>query len=310
MARAKKQIDYNPNARIAHKTMAAIEAAMNADNGKLFRYWLGKVLPHIGDAYRQDDEGHRSHLGASGLGHECFRKIYYDYRWFTRKVFGARMLRLFNRGHLEEGRIIALLLMIGVKVFQQDENGNQFRITFAQGHGGGSGDGKGYDIPDLAPGEWCLFEFKTFNDDRFNDLKRDGVKLAKPEHYVQMNSYMFKMGIPITLYVGVNKNTDELYMELITVNTYFAEEKLHIGEQIVYTDTPPTKINPSPGFFKCKFCDHYGVCHTKQAPDFNCRTCVHSKPLRDGTWRCNLHDKPLSKEDQFAGCRNGYEAIT
>lgn len=299
---AKKKINYSPNARIAHKTMAAIDEAIEADGGKLYRYWLQKVLPHIGDAYRQDEDKFRSHLGASGLGHECFRKIYYDYRWFTDKKWPARMLRLFNRGHLEEGRMIAALLMIGVNVMQQDADGKQFRISFAGGHAGGSGDGVASNIPDLATDQWALLEFKTYNDDQFAKLKGDGVKEAKPEHFVQMNTYMRKMGLPIALYGACNKNDDELYFEIVTLNPYYADEKISMGEQIVYAQTPPMKLSQTPGFWKCRFCDHRDVCHLGKAPARNCRTCQHSLPLQDGTWYCNVLARTLSKQDQLDAC--------
>src|SRR3546814_6034612 len=60
-------------------TMRKIDAMIEADQGASFRGWEGKVLPHIGDAYRDDPEdGHRPHLGASILGGECPRAIYYS----------------------------------------------------------------------------------------------------------------------------------------------------------------------------------------------------------------------------------------
>ena len=54
-----------------------------------------------------------------------------------------------------------MLLAIGVQVYQQDEKGNQFRISDAAGHFGGSGDGIGIGIPDLEPNLQALLEFKT-----------------------------------------------------------------------------------------------------------------------------------------------------
>jgi len=304
---AKKPVEYNPNVIIATKTLAAIDAAIQADGGNAFRYWQGVVMPTLDDAYRVDEDPFRSHLGASGLGDDCHRKIYYDWRWFTRKKWPSRMLRLFNRGHLEEGRIIALLLMIGVEVYQQDANRKQFRISFASGHGGGAGDGWGVGIPDLPPGTKSLFEFKTYNDKRFKELQLNGVKIAKEQHYTQMQTYMRKMGLTVGVYFGVNKNDDDLYSEIIYLNPYWADEKLELGERLVYAKEPPKKISNSAGWYKCKMCDHYGVCQLKQAPDRNCRTCIHSEPLQDGTWMCNKYSCTLTKQLQFTGCAEGYE---
>src|SRR3954464_3219259 len=115
----------------AIKTMVAINTAIERDQGAMFRVWEGKVMPHLDDAYRGEDDGFRGHLGASQLGDECGRALWYGFRWATRPHFSGQQLRLFNRGHLEEGRFIAMLLAIGMQVFQQDANGRQFRINFA-----------------------------------------------------------------------------------------------------------------------------------------------------------------------------------
>lgn len=308
----------------AVQTMRLIDATLKADQGASFRIWEGRVLPHIGDAYRGEEEGHRSHLGASILGTECARAIYYSFHWATKAVFEGRTLRLFNRGHLEEGRIIALLLMIGCEFWQQDENGKQFRISWAEGHAGGSGDGVGRGIPDLPPMTAFISEFKTHGEKSFVELAGKlpdwrkyvlgtgnftgkGVKVAKPEHYVQMQTYMRKMGLAVALYVAVCKNTDDLYMEIITLDSAFADQFLARGENIVWLEKPPTKINKSVGFFKCVFCDHKPVCHMAAPADINCRSCQFSKPIAGAAWFCNKHNIELSKEKQLVGCPDWHQ---
>lgn len=307
----------------ALETMRAIDRMIEEDQGSRFRGWLGRVLPHIGDAYRTDDDGHRPHLGASILGDECPRKIWYSFRWATRAKFDGRLLRLFNRGHLEEGRIIACLLMIGAQVYQQDANGKQFRISWAEGHAGGSGDGIAIGIPD-APAVTFLLEFKTHGEKSFIELAgklnewRDyvqgkgaftgkGVKECKPEHYTQMQLYMRKMGLVAALYVAVNKNTDDLYMEIISLAPEYADQFLDRGETIVWSKSAPKRINPSPGFFKCRFCDERPVCHLGAAPDLNCRTCQFSEPIADAKWFCNKHRMELPKQKQLLGCPDWHQ---
>lgn len=301
-------------------TMRAIDEAIAADQGASFRGWLGRVLPHIGDAYRTDEDGFRSHLGASLLGTECGRAIWYGFHWVTKGAFDGRILRLFNRGHLEEGRIIAQLLMIGIQVYQQDANGKQFRIAWAEGHAGGSGDGLALGVPDV-PEIMLVLECKTHGEKSFVELAGKlpewrayvrgegpftgkGVKASKPEHYIQMQIYMRKMGYTMALYIAVNKNTDDQYMELITLNPELADQYIDRGEKLVWMKEAPPKINPSPGFFLCRFCDHRPVCHLKQMPDLNCRTCQFSEPVQGGNWHCNKHQMMLTKEKQLVGCPN------
>lgn len=287
---------------LATKTMHEIDKMLKADQGSNYRMWLGRVISHIGDAYRQGNEGHRGHMGASLIGQECARSIWYNFRWATRSNFEGRMIRLFNRGHLEEARFIALLLMIGCQVYQQDENGHQFRISDAEGHFGGSGDGVVVGLPDLFPGQAALCEFKTHSEKSFKELELKGVRDAKWEHYVQMNVYMRKMGLPIALYMAVNKNNDAIHAELVTLNVEVADEYIERARKIVWLSEPPKKISETPGYFKCRFCNHRQVCHLKAAADVNCRTCVYSKPIPGGQWVCNHSNQIIEKDLQLKGC--------
>ena len=324
---------------LAIETLKAIDAALVADQGGSFREWEGRVLPHIADAYDPSPGGHRSHLGASVIGRECAREIWYGFRWTTKSVHRGQLLRLFNRGHLEEGRFIALFLMIGCEVIQQDENGKQFRITHAEGHAGGSSDGVILNLPDLVAETPALGEFKTHGEKSFIELAGEnwrkyldsvmypdpsapavaftgkGVREAKFEHYVQMNTYMQKMQIPIGIYVAVNKNTDDIYAEILHLDSIIANSFLDRMEQLVWSLTPPKRINNSPGFYKCRFCDHRPVCHLDALPDRNCRTCLHVRPRElngadESQWVCTeprndaaFGDNPiLTKDDQLRGC--------
>lgn len=291
---------------LATQTVAAIDGMIKADQGIEFRRWLGRVIAHVGDAYRTEPDSHRSHMGASLIAGECGRAIWYNFRWATKPNFEGRMIRLFNRGHLEEARFIAMLLMIGCQIYQQDENGKQFRIHHAEGHFGGSGDGIAMGIPDLPQGQVCLTEFKTHNAKSFGELKSKGVREAKFEHFGQMNTYMEKMGIPVCLYLAVNKDNDELYGEIVYLDRVLAGELLDRGERLVWMEEPPPKIARTPGFWKCRFCDHSPVCHNNALPDINCRTCEFSRPAKNAEWECLAGDSVvvIDKERQLIGCQH------
>ena len=313
----------------ALKTMQRIEEVMEADQGASFRQWEEKVLPHIKDAYQGANEGFRTHLGASVLGKECARQIWYGWRWFKKPKFSARMLRLFNRGHLEEGRLIAMLLAIGCRIVQQDENGRQFRISELGGHLGGSGDGIVYGLPDLLLDVRALVEFKTHGEKSYVKLSKEGVQKSKPEHYVQMQIYMRKMGIQFALYIGVNKNTDDIHCEIVELDTLCADQYLERGRKIIMIQQAPDRLrNASMGYFGCMFCDAKDICLQGAKPEHNCRTCMWSKPLEDGTWVCTSTKRQtkalfgnttefkeeeknmlLNKERQLKGCQEFYEVI-
>lgn len=294
--------------RVAVKTLEAIELALNADQGAKYRGLLRHAMPLAEDAYSEDNEPFRTHLGASLIGRKCSRELWYSFHWATLKNFDGRMLRLFNRGHLEEPRFVALLQMIGCRVHQYDANGKQFRIAGYMGHYGGSLDAVIEGCPDI-PNTPILGEFKTHGEKSFIKLKEAGVMSAKWEHFIQMQQYMGHYQLPFALYGAVNKNTDELHLELIAFDQAQCTRYNDRSVSIIDARTPPAKINSSPGWYECKFCDHHAVCHSDATPAKNCRTCRHGVPVTDGRWVCIAPNGTeeratigISKSVQFTGC--------
>lgn len=292
---------------LSKKTIQKINEILEADQGATYRGFLGKVLPHMADAYREDESGPRTHLGASLIGGECTRALWYSFRWAKTEKFSGRIVRLFNRGHLEEGRFIALLLMIGCQVYQQDENGNQFRLKDAGGHFGGSLDGIITNCPDV-PDEIALVEFKTHGEKSFKELQLKGVKVCKLEHFVQMQIYMGKMGLRFALYLAVNKNDDDLYGEIILFDENVFNFYIQRANNIIFSDVALEKISNTPGWYKCKFCTFNKICHYGDRMDINCRTCKHSIATENGTWVCGTTGEELDKQAQLNGC-NIYDPI-
>lgn len=63
----------------------------------------------------------RRYLGASQIGGACNRAAWYSFHWAGHSApQDPRMLRLFDRGHREEQRMIGYLRMIGVEVQEHD----------------------------------------------------------------------------------------------------------------------------------------------------------------------------------------------
>src|SRR5574344_1784540 len=107
-------------------TLKAIDEALKKDNGAKFKRHLQAVLPTLVDAYISEKTP-RGYLGASSIGEDCVRKLWYKFRFAKKeKIDDARLIRLFNRGHLEEARFIALLKTIDVKVRYQDADLTQY----------------------------------------------------------------------------------------------------------------------------------------------------------------------------------------
>lgn len=255
--------------------------------------------------YEQRREPQRGHLGGSMIGRECERELWYGFRWAKQVVFNGRILRLFQRGQLEEKVFEDDLRSVGIKVETIDPvTGKQFRVSAIGGHFAGSMDGIGSGFPEAPVTEHNL-EFKTHNEKSFKELQSKGVQKSKPEHYAQMQVYMLLSGLTRAFYLAVNKNNDELYSERIKVDKTFAAELIDKAVRVITASEPPKKISNDPSWFKCKFCDYSDICHGDGIAETNCRTCAHSTPILNGDadWACNKYENDKIPLDfQRKGC--------
>ena len=257
-------------------------------------------------AYEADaGDGFRSHLGASLIGKDCERALWYDFRWVTRSDHPGRLLRLFETGQLEESRLVLNLRRTGATVLEVDpDTGRQFQVKAHGGHFGGSLDGVAINLLE-APKTWHVLEFKTHSNKSFTDLVAKKVRDSKPQHFAQMQIYMHLTGITRAMYLAVNKDTDDLFVERIEVDRAYAERLIDKAGRIIYSMAPPPRMTDDPSWYQCRFCNHAALCHGERdgtvAAQVNCRTCLHSTPVESG-WQCNRHQRFLTEADQRSAC--------
>jgi CRISPR/Cas system-associated exonuclease Cas4 (RecB family) len=265
-----------------------------------------KTLARI-DAWIEDhqDDKPRTYLGASVIGDSCSRRLWYQFRWASKERFTGRMLRLFDRGHRAEARFAGMLRSIGIEVYDVDEASKQFRASAVDGHFGGGMDGVAVGIPDVPDGQPCLLEEKTHNDASFKHLIENGVIGSKYKHFVQMQVYMKLFDLKYALYIAVNKNTDELHLELVQYDEKAANAALEKARSIIQSEFEPPRINSSPGWYECKYCHFNKICHFGADMAVNCRTCLYAKPGPSGTWQCEKNYPEIANQ---RGCP-AYHAI-
>ena len=252
----------------------------------------------IDRAHEENTERPRPHMGASTLGSICERKMWLSFRWAVQPKFPGRILRLFLRGHMEEPVIIGNLRRAGIQVRNLAEQG---RVDFGS-HVSGSIDAIiDSGVPE-APNKQHIGEFKTHSLKSFNDVEAKGVEKSKPEHYAQMQVYMHGTGIDRALYVAVCKDNDRIYTERVRYNKEVAEKLVARGKRVALSERMPPPISTDPSWFQCKFCDAHSFCHeTKLTQHVNCRTCAHSTPKEDSTWRCERYECTIEIETQHGG---------
>lgn len=253
---------------------------------------------------RTYDDGHRTHLGASLIGKECSRELWYVFRWVYHHKFDGRMLRLFNRGHREELRFIEWMRGIGFQVWEQDENGKQFRVTDIGEHFGGSLDGLNTLPPHYGVTEPLLLtEFKTSGTGAgFNKVVDKGVRIGKPQHFAQMSIYGFKRGIKYSIYFMINKNDDSLHVEIVELDWTLGADLVRKAEAVISSQTPPPRIAANPTYFGCKFCDMKDVCWNGKPVEINCRSCKNARPVDNAEWHCDKFNAIIPKDYIKTGC--------
>ena len=235
---------------------------------------------------------------AGDIGVECDRAIWLAFRRASKpEEITWQKRRIFERGNIEEERLLDLLRLIGCEV-----TGQQERVRAAGGHLRGKIDGRTYGLPE-APKTEHLIECKSAKDDSFKKLK-DGVKKGNPSHYATFQFYMHCLGLSRVLYMCSNKDNELLHLERVEYDAEFALRAVARIERIIQTSEPPARLCSKRDDFRGMFCKQQEVCWQEVWPRVHCRTCLHSSPILDGNagWDCARWSKPLSLPEQDEGC--------
>lgn len=198
----------------------------------------------------------RNYIGASLIGSECLRQIWYDFKGAPSEPIDAKLQRTFDVGKKLEDLVLDWLEDAGLPIVRPNKVNNYLGfvssdLSYFKGHA---------DALLLKPR--AVIEIKTAKDSRFRLLKKQGLLVWSPLYYAQIQSYMGMSRIDKAFIVVFNKDTSELYDELIEFDPVFYDDLKLKAEMVDLADEPPPRINESPLWFKCKLCRFKKVCHT------------------------------------------------
>ena len=114
--------------------------------------------------------------------------------------------------------------------------------------------------------------------------------------------YGWKYGYKYALYMSVNKNDDDLHVEVVELDWKHGEEMERKAGDVILSQTPPEKIAQTPAFTTCKFCHFSGICFKGEAVEKNCRSCINARPTENGTWYCSLFNDTIPYDFIKQGC--------
>lgn len=241
-------------------------------------------------------------ISASHLGRACDRELWLSLRWASPpEDLTGRKLRIFERGDIEERRILADLRRAGVVVDDLDPaTGRQWRFALASGWLRGKADGICRGLPE-APEERHVLEIKSLKAADWRAIQKHGLAKVKPEHWRQLHAGMEGLKISRGIYLGVNKDTEELLAEFLTLDPAEAAADEARVLRLVEADHAPLRAAEKPEAFVCRFCPHAATCHEGALPRRSCRTCLHFSFGRDGSGHCACFDQPRAPEAQKRG---------
>ena len=219
-----------------------------------------KVIEH-----RKQEKKH-DYLGVSSIGDDCLRKVQLQYEG-KEAEFSASTLRTFDIGHCLEDLVAEWLKVAGFNLKTKNENGEQFGFSTAEGRIKGHIDGKIVDVSEnlkqLFTRFPILWECKTLNNKSWQETAKKGLMLTKTLYYAQIQLYMAYLELDQCLFTALNKDSSELYFELVPFDSEAAQKYSDRAVQVIQASENSEQmpcISSDPSFFKCKMCAFRNEC--------------------------------------------------
>jgi hypothetical protein len=203
----------------------------------------------------------RPYLGASILGHDCARKVQFD--WWGKPELPARVRMIFDRGHFFEERARQLLVAAGFKFAPPEA----YAFSAVGGALRGHADGILIHGPDLS-GAYVIYplvwEHKAVNAKNFRAIERDGLVRAFPQYAAQTAIYQAYLEVTNpALFTVTNADTCEQLHLFVPFDAERAQFWSDRAANIIAA-TRAGELLPraydDPEDWRCRICPHKERC--------------------------------------------------
>ena len=208
----------------------------------------------------------RDYLGVSSIGDDCLRKVQLQYEG-KEAEFSASTLRTFDIGHRLEDLVAEWLRIAGFELKTRNENGEQFGFSTAEGRIKGHVDGIIVDfseeLKEIGLRPQALWECKTLHHKSWQETAKKGLMLTKTLYYAQIQLYMAYLELDQCLFTALNKDSSELYFELVPFDSEAAQKYSDRAVQVIQASENSEQmpcISADSSFFKCKMCAFRNEC--------------------------------------------------
>lgn len=262
----------DPNARLSRALNRLIDEALEAENAQ---------------------QTPRDYLGGSRLGEECLRRLAYDMQddrrtleqiaalkkleagaddvsvYLARRgsAFEGKALRRFAMGHWHEDETARWLRLAGFDLKTHGRDGRQFGGTWTGDRRGRLHiDGALVDGPaelgGVALAYPLLWEHKVMKAKKWTEFANKGVAVSHPHYVAQCQVYMLQMELGACLFTGLNTDTSEIQVELLTLDPEAARRYVARGMSVLEAERPEAlpRITMVPEDYRCKFCRWKAEC--------------------------------------------------
>lgn len=210
---------------------------IDLNHGSSAQYATPQAIPDItttlgaaidrGLKARNGAERPRTYVSSSGLGRSCLRQIQYDFLAAPKdegQEFAPKTLRIFEAGHRGEDMVASWLRLTGFDLRTEQGDGRQFGFTALGGRFKGHIDGCLVSGP-VEMEYPALWETKALGASSWKDTVKRGVAVSKPVYAAQIALYQAYLDLPNpALFTALNRDTMELYAELLPFDTALAQQ--------------------------------------------------------------------------------------
>lgn len=213
----------------------------------------------------------RTYVGASGIGDDCERRLQFEFAGAPREKEPEKLtLRKFDFGHMIEELARCWFQDAGFKLVQNNlRDGARFRFVQMDGDFSGEPDGVFISGPEIEGLRYpAMWEHKAVGAKTFREIKKDGLKKARPKYWSQIHTCMAYLNLEQTVFTVTNLDSGE---QLNLVYDLEPEEAQRMTDRAVriISSTRAGDLLPrpfaKPDHFSCRVCSFSARCWSMAA---------------------------------------------
>ena len=215
----------------------------------------GRLTQMVEKSMNVSRETSRNYIGASSIGSECLRKVWYEYRGVEGAPVSNKLQRTFNVGKRLETLVTDALIDSGLELILPADVNHFLKyfdedLPYFQGH-----------CDAIWKDEEAVIEVKTARDSSFKIFINKGLEKWSQSYYSQVQAYMGMSGMKTGYVICLNKDTSELHDEQVEFNQDYYDCLKARAVLVHDTEEPLNRVNSSPFYIACRSCKFRDVCH-------------------------------------------------